>query len=173
MTQVQVSPFHRRDLSLAGLLLHGRWPETVREWAQVLTLSVRIAAVPGTVPISEVFLARESVDLDAVGHPVGALMCEGPAVGDNAVGPGEFAGAKPPAMMMLHPPRETIHDLDEDSDAASGCLFLPGIPELGLDHRATWVHADQDGNVSRLVTAGRVDPMQDPDLAVMSALLAA
>ena len=38
--QVQVSPFHNPDFSLAGLLLHGRWPESVREWSQVLVLAV-------------------------------------------------------------------------------------------------------------------------------------
>ena len=173
MPQVQVSPFHRRDFSLAGLLLHGRWPDTVSEWSQVLVLSVRIAAVPGTVPTSEVFRARDDLDVAAVGEPVGALICEGPAVGDHAVEPGQFSGSVPPALMVLHPPSETVPDLDEDDGAASGCLFLPGIPELGLEHRATWVQADSDGHVSKLVSAGSVDPMQDPDLAVLSALLAA
>ncbi len=40
--QIEVSPFHRADLSLAGLLLHGRWPDSVGEWSQVLALAVRI-----------------------------------------------------------------------------------------------------------------------------------
>jgi len=173
MTSVQVSPFHRSDFSLAGLLVHGRWPDNVAEWSQVLVLSVRIAAVPGTVPTSEVFRARDDLDVAAVGEPVGALICEGPALGEDAPGPGQFSGSVPPALMVLHPPNETIPDLEEDDGAASGCLFLPGIPELGLEHRATWVQADSEGKVSKLLSAGPVDPMQDPDLAVLSSFLAA
>lgn len=171
--QIQVSPFHNRDLSLAGLLLHGRWPETVREWAQVLTLAVRMAAVPGIVPTSEVFRARDDVDVTAEGEPVGVVACEGPAVGEKAPEPGAFQSASPPALMVLHPPSETIVEFPEDEGAASGCLLLPGIPDLGLGHRAAWVQADASGNVSRLVRSNGVDPMDDPDLAVLVTLLAA
>ena len=95
--QIEVSPFHRADLSLAGLLLHGRWPDSVGEWAQVLALAVRIAAVPGTVPTTEVFRARDDVPVDAAGEPVGVVACEGPAIGDDAPEPGVFAAASPPA----------------------------------------------------------------------------
>ncbi len=171
--QIQVSPFHHADLSLAGLLLHGRWPESVGEWSQVLVLAVRIAAVPGTVPTTEVFRARDDVDVQAAGSPVGGVFCEGPAIGDSAPAPGSFAAASPPALIVLHPPSQTITDLPEDEGAASGCLLLPGIPGLGLDHRAAWVQADADGHVSRMVRASGVDPMSDPDLAVLATLLAA
>ena len=48
---VELSAFHRRDLSLAGFfLLHGRWPDSTLEWSQVLALAVRIAAVPASSP---------------------------------------------------------------------------------------------------------------------------
>ena len=170
---IQVSPFHRADFSLAGLLLHGRWPESVREWSQVLVLAVRIAAVPGTVPTTEVFRARDDLPVEAVGNPVGVVACEGPAIGDLAPAPGSFAGTSPPALIVLHPPSQTSHDLAEDEGAASGCLLLPGIPQLGLEHRAAWVQADASGYVSRMVSAAGVDPMSDPDLAVMAILLAA
>jgi hypothetical protein len=171
--QIEVSPFHRADLSLAGLLLHHRWPESVREWSQVLTLAVRIAAVPGTVPTTEVFRAREDVPEEAAGEPVGVVACEGPAIGDDAPGPGSFAAVSPPALLVLHPPSQTVPDLAEDEGSASGCLLLPGIPELGLEHRAAWVHADAAGHISRMVRASGVDPMSDPDLAVLATLLAA
>jgi hypothetical protein len=171
--QVQVSPFHHADLSLAGLLLHGRWPENVREWSQVLLLAVRIAAVPGTVPTTEVFRARDDVPVQAAGNPVGLVACEGPALGASAPRPGCFADAAPPALLVLHPPSETLVDLPEDEGAASGCLLLPGIPELGLEHRAAWVQADAQGQVLRLVRAQGMDPMSDPDLAVLAVLLAA
>lgn len=170
---IQVSPFHHSDLSLAGLLLHGRWPESVREWSQVLVLAVRIAAVPGTVPTTEVFRARDDVPVEAEGQPVGVVACEGPAMGEDAPAPGSFAITVPPALLVLHPPSQTLIDLPEDEGAASGCLLLPGIPELGLEHRAAWVHADASGHVSRMVRASGMDPMSDPDLAVLATLLAA
>lgn len=171
--QVQVSPFHHDDLSLAGLVLHGRWPETVREWAQVLFLAVRIAAVPGAVPTTEVFRARDDVPVEAEGDPIGLVTCEGPAIGADAPAPGSFSVPAPLALMVLHPPSETPVELPEDEGAASGCLLLPGIPELGLEHRAAWVQADARGQVLRLVRARGMDPMSDPDLAVLAALLVA
>ena len=66
---VEVSPFHRRDLSLAGFLLHRRWPDTTLEWSQVLALAVRVAAVPGVLATTTVFRASE--DAPDVGQAVG------------------------------------------------------------------------------------------------------
>jgi hypothetical protein len=57
--------------------------------------------------------------------------------------------------------------------AASGCVLLPGLPHLGLEHRAAWVEAERDGTVTRLVSKVGVDPAQDPDTAVLAMLLAA
>ncbi len=170
---IEISPFHHADYSLAGLLLHGRWPESVREWSQLLVLAVRIAAVPGTVPTTEVFRARDDVPVEAAGRPVGVVACEGPAIGQDAPAPGSFAASTPPALLVLHPPSQTVPDLAEDEGAASGCLLLPGIPSLGLEHRAAWVQADASGHISRMLRASGVDPMSDPDLAVLVTLLAA
>lgn len=168
---VELSPFHRADLSLAGFLLHHRWPDNMREWGQLLVLAVRIAAVPGTVPISEVFASEDDPPDLPTADVVGVVACAGPAVGQHAPRPGALGTRH--AVMVLHPPGETIPTLAEDEGIASGCLFLPGIPELGLDHRATWVEADRDGNVGRLVSLGAVDPWSDPDLAVLATLLVA
>ena len=57
--------------------------------------------------------------------------------------------------------------------AASGALLLPGVPHLGLDHRASWVEAEPDGTVTRLVSRVGVDPSEDPDIAVLATLCAA
>jgi len=57
--------------------------------------------------------------------------------------------------------------------AASGCVLLPGLPHLGLEHRAAWVEAELDGTVTRLVSQVGVDPSMDPDTAVLAMLLAA
>lgn len=168
---IELSPFHRPDLSLAGFLLHRRWPDNLREWSQLLVLAVRIAAVPGTVPTSEVFASREDAPETPSNDVVGVVADAGHVLGPDAPAPGSLLS--PHAVMVLHPPGETIPTLPEDEGLASGCLFLPGIPELGLEHRATWVEADKDGNVSRLISQASVDPWTDPDLAVLATLIAA
>lgn len=171
MDPVELSPLHARDLTLAGFLLHRRWPDNLREWAQLLTLAVRIAAVPGTVRTSAVFATRDDAPEIADTRVVGFVAREGPALGEQAPRPGSLLS--PRAVMVLHPPTETVPRAPEDEGCASGCILLPGIPDLGLDHRAVWVEADAEGNVGRLVTQGSVDPRMDPDLAVMAILLAA
>jgi hypothetical protein len=170
---VEVSPFHRRDLSLAGFLLHGRWPESTREWSQVLALAVRIAAVPGILATTTVFRATDDTPQVGDGHAVGVMASAGPVLGDHAPGPGSLSQPRPPALFVLHPPAETRPSLPETEGAASGVLWLPGLPELGLDHRAAWVEAEADGTVTRLLSAVDVDPWQDPDLAVLATLVAA
>lgn len=84
---VELSAFHRRDLSLAGFLLHGRWPDSTLEWSQVLALAVRIAAVPGILATTTVFRAVD--DKPAVGdsHAVGVMASAGPVLGDDALRP--------------------------------------------------------------------------------------
>ena len=36
--------------------------------------------------------------------------------------------------------------------AASRCVLLPGLPHLGLEHRAAWVEAEADGTVTSMVS---------------------
>jgi hypothetical protein len=74
---------------------------------------------------------------------------------------------------MLHPPSETRPSLPECSGAASGCVLLPGVPHLGLQHRAAWVEAELDGTVTSMVSRVGVDPISDPDTAVLAMLIAA
>ena len=56
---------------------------------------------------------------------------------------------------------------------AAGCVLLPGIPHLGLEHRAAWVEADRRGNIARMVSRAGIDPNEDADTAVLALLLAA
>lgn len=51
--------------------------------------------------------------------------------------------------------------------------MLPGLPHLGLTHRAAWIEADSTGRITRLASSERVDPMSDADTAVLSTLIAA
>lgn len=64
---------------------------------------------------------------------------------------------------MLHPPSETTPSLPECTGAASGCVLLPGLPYLGLEHRAAWVEAEADGTITSMVSRVGVDPISHPD----------
>lgn len=170
---IEVSPFHRRDRSLAGFLLHGRWPESTREWTQFLALAVRVAALPGSLRTTTVFHAVDELPDDPHPDAVGLVACTGPVVGIDAPRPGALSDPQPTALIVLHPPEETVPSTPEAAGAASGALLLPGVPHLGLEHRAGWVEAEPDGTVTRLLSRVGVDPASDPDLAVLSTLIAA
>ncbi|MDR7167674.1 hypothetical protein J2W56_001393 [Nocardia kruczakiae] len=169
---VGVTPFQARGI-LRGFVISGRWPDTTKEWAQLLALAVRVASLPGLLTTTTVFGAREELPDDPQPDTVGLVVAEGPVLGEQAIEPGRFADHVPPALMMLHPPSETNPSLPECVGAASGCVLLPGIPHLGLAHRAAWVEAELDGTVTSMVSRVGVDPISDPDTAVLAMLLAA
>jgi hypothetical protein len=73
---------------------------------------------------------------------------------------------------VLHPPSSTLSSLPE-YEVASGCVFLPGLPHLGLDHRAAWVEADIEGTVTHLVSRAGIDPQGNADTAALAMLMAA
>jgi len=169
---IGIAPFHSGG-TLHGFVISGRWPNTTKEWAHLLVLAVRVATVPGLLSTSTVFGAREELPEDPEPGTVGLVVAEGPVIGAAAVGPGRFAGCLPPALLMLHPPSETRPSLPECVGAASGCLLLPGLPHLGLEHRAAWVETEADGTVTSMISRVGVDPIRDPDTAVLAMLLAA
>ena len=169
---IEVSAFSDKDRSLAGFLLSGRWPENTREWTQFLAIAVRFAAMPGLVPTTMVFRAVEELPDDPGPDTVGLVTIAGPVLGDGAPRPGQFADPQPPALLVLHPPSETRPSTPEAEGVASGCVLLPGVPHLGLDHRAGWVEAEADGTVTRLVSRVGVALGDDPDIAVLATLCA-
>lgn len=167
----EVTPLEARG-QLGGFLLVGRWPKDTTEWAQFLLLAVQVAAAPGMLPSgSTVFRVVEDVPAAAPRDTIGLVLAEGPLLGDAAVEPGHFASL-PPGLAVLHPPSSTVTSLPMHP-TASGCLFLPGLPHLGLTHRAAWIEADSAGRITRLASSERVDPMSDADTAVLSTLIAA
>ena len=169
---VHVSPFHRGDRGLSGFVVSGRWPASTHEWAQFLALAVRLATVPGLVPTTTVFRAVEDMPENPQPGTVGLVTAAGPVLGEGAPRPGQFTSS-PPALFLLHPPAEYQSTNPEIVGAASGCVLLPGLPHLGLGHRAAWVEAEFDGTVTLLVSKVEVDPALDPDTAVLAMLLAA
>ncbi len=169
---VEIAPFHSRG-TLKGFVVSGRWPDSTKEWAQLLMVAVRVASLPGLLHTTTVFGVREELPDEPEPGTVGLVLAEGPVVGDAAVPPGFFAEHQPSALMMLHPPSETTPSLPECAGAASGCVLLPGIPHLGLEHRAAWVEAEADGTITSMVSRVGVDPISHPDTAILAMLLAA
>lgn len=169
---IGVTPFHAAG-TLRGFVISGRWPDTTKEWSQLLVLAVRVASMPGLLSTSTIFGVREELPDDPAPDTVGLVISEGPVLGEDGVQPGRFAEHIPPALFMLHPPAETSPSLPECTGAASGCVLLPGIPHLGLEHRAAWAEAEADGTVTSLVSRVGLDPISDPDTAVLAMLLAA
>ena len=169
---VEVAP-RESGGNLAGFLLLRNWPRDTVEWAKLLVMAVRMAAVPGFLPTSTVF----SID-DEHGRTVhpgagGIIIAAGPVVGVGARAPGDLAPTPlPPGLLVLHPPKCTVAE-PPGRDTASGCFFFPGLPHLGLDHRAAWARADMGGNVTHLRSKGDVDPYADADTAALASLLAA
>lgn len=168
---IGVSPFQAAGL-LRGFVVSGRWPDTTKEWAQFLALAVQVASMPGLLATSTVFGVREELPEDPEPGTVGLVLADGPVVGETAVAPGRYARHQPSAILMLHPPSETTPSLPECAGAASGCVLLPGLPHLGLDHRAAWVEAESDGTVTSMRSRVGIDPISDPDTAVLAMLLA-
>ena len=168
---IEVAPLQSRG-TLYGFLLSGRWPNDTVEWAKFLVLAVRMAAVPGLLAVSTVFRVREELPEEPHPGAVGLVVAEGSLIGDHPLLPGQFAGHTPPGLLVLHPPASTLSSVPA-YEVASGCVFLPGLPHLGLDHRAVWVHADIEGTVTQLVSKSGVDPSGNADTAALALLLAA
>jgi hypothetical protein len=169
---IEIAPFHSGG-SLKGFVISGRWPDTTKEWAQLLRVTVRVASLPGLLPTTTIFGVREELPDEPEPGTVGIALAEGTVVGESAVPPGYFVGHQPLALLLLHPPSETTPSLPECAGAASGCVLLPGIPHLGLEHRAAWVEAESDGTVTSMVSRVGVDPISHPDTAILAMLLAA
>jgi hypothetical protein len=169
---IEVAPFHSRGL-LKGFVVSGRWPDSTKEWAQLLIVAVRVASLPGLLSTTTIFGVREELPESPEPGTVGLVLAEGTVVGESAIPPGYFAERLPAALMMLHPPSETMPSLPECSGAASGCVLLPGLPHLGLEHRAAWVEAESDGTITSMVSRVGVNPISHPDTAILAMLLAA
>ncbi len=170
-TAIGLTPFGS-DGVLRGMLISGRWPTGTLEWTQLLVASLRLACRPGLVPATTVFRAVEHKPAGADADTVGLLLAVGLVAVDGQVRPGMFV-SPPPALAVIHPPAETVTPVPECETVASGCILLPGVPELGLDHRAGWALADSAGTVVGMRNAVCIDPAADPDTAVLSLLLAA
>ena len=168
---IGLTPFHEGG-KLNGILISGRWPASTLEWTQTLVASVRIACRPGFLSTTTIFGVVEDHPTGAEPDAVGMMLAVGNVVDDTFLEAGRFLH-NPPALLMLHPPSHTRPSLPECSEVAAGCVLLPGLPELGLEHRAGWAEAEADGTVVTLRNQVGIDPGSDPDTAVLAMLLTA
>lgn len=99
---IGLAPFHSRG-ALKGFVVSGRWPDSTKEWAQLLMAAVRVASLPGLLSTTTVFGVREELPEAPPPDTVGLVIAEGPVVGESAIAPGYFADHLPPALLMLHP----------------------------------------------------------------------
>ena len=169
---IEVAPLQSEG-SLYGFMLIGRWPHDTVEWAKFLVLAVQMAAVPGLLPVSTVFRVREELPDQPQPGAVGLVVAEGQLMGDHPLQPGQFADARRHPVWSCCTHRPAPCRRCPDYDVASGCVFLPGLPHLGLDHRAAWVEADVEGTVTQLVSKVGIDPQGNADTAALAMLLAA
>ena len=171
MTEISLSPFQRRDNTLAGLVINGRWPDDMREWVHVMLVVTRLATVPGLLMGSEIFKAVAQLPDNPRPEAVGVIIDEGPAVstGEELI---DVEAALPNALMVLHPPNACTHS-PGFRDTARGIVLLPGLPHVGMPHQAAWVEVEPDGTVAHLSTRLVADEVDDPDVAVLTLLLTA
>ena len=93
---IEVAPFHSGG-ALKGFVVSGRWPDSTKEWAQLLMVAVRVASLPGLLATTTIFGVREELPEEPVPGTVGLVLAEGTVVGESAIPPGYFASRQPPA----------------------------------------------------------------------------
>src|SRR6201988_2443401 len=87
---IEVAHFHSHG-SLKGFVVSGRWPDSTKEWAQLLIIAVRVASLPGLLSTTTIFGVREELPDQPPPGTVGLVVAEGTVVGESAVPPGYFA----------------------------------------------------------------------------------
>lgn len=150
---IGVSPFHSRG-SLKGFLISGRWPDSTKEWAQLLMVAVRIASLPGLLSTTTVFGAREELPDEPEPDTVGLVLAEGTVFGESAIQPGYFADHQPPrysCCIRRRKPRRRCPNARGGIGmriAARVALSRPGTPG-GLGGGRSRRHHHVDGEPGR------------------------
>ena len=66
-------------------MVSGRWPDSTKEWAQLLMVAVRVASLPGLLSTTTIFGVREELPDEPAPGTVGLVLAEGTVVGESAV----------------------------------------------------------------------------------------
>lgn len=169
-SKVTVAPL-QKDNILSGFVIGGRWPDSTLEWMQMLLIAVRVTAIPDLLPTATVFSIREDVPDGDVENPVGIVFHESTVL--ESLSPDSMLRfeEQPAGLMILRPSIETVPVLPEVENVASGCVFLPGLPHLGLEHRGGWIQSDREGNVTKMIAQSGIDPYTDEDTAILAEVL--
>ena len=69
-------PFTLRG-ALKGFVVSGRWPNSTKEWAQLLMVAVRVASLPGLLSTTTIFGVREELPDRPQPGTVGLVLAEG------------------------------------------------------------------------------------------------
>lgn len=147
-------------------------PEKTSDWMRILVSVLTYVARTDIIHASMLYAANPGTHQNstaAVFEPI-APTFELAAIQDQL----EALPTTYTAFVLLHPPgEETLPDLDEPESlpAATGSLLLPGIPDLGLDHRATWAGVSADGLIAYMNFTTHAKLNETIDLYLLNSLL--
>ena len=96
---VEIAPFHSRGV-LKGFVVSGRWPNSTKEWAQLLTMAVRVASLPGLLSTTTIFGVREELPENFQPGTVGLVLAEGTVVGESAI-PVSYTHLTLPTILLV------------------------------------------------------------------------
>ena len=163
-----------KDGMLSGFNLLGRYPQTTSEWMMTLVSILHRVATSSTLPHSTLFAVNEQHEMQ---EQVVADISELATLGADLQTCRRAllnASGSPLALLVLHPAGATPEpDLEEPGahPHATGALLLPGLPTLGLDHRAAWAAVDTTGSVQRMQFTTHAHLNETLDLAVLATLI--
>lgn len=145
-------------------------PQRTSDWMRALVDVLTYVAVRRTLTTSMLYVAEPgdtTAGLAVTLVPVAPLL--------TGLSPATVADlSAAPGWAVLHPAGTMpTPDLDEagSEPVAVGSLLLPGVPAIGLDHRAAWAAVDISGRVAHMRYTGHVNGSETLDLAVLAALL--
>src|SRR3981189_3548631 len=84
---IEIAPLHSGG-ALKAFGVSGRWPDSTKEWAQLLMVAVRVASLPGLLSTTTIFGAREELPDEPEPDTVGLVLAEGTVFGESAIQPG-------------------------------------------------------------------------------------
>lgn len=175
---IRIRPRHDPDGTLVGFTMSGRHPDSTAEWTAALIAMLHQIATEPALPASTVFHACETLRTPqqpdngiAQINTLGTVPAELDACRNALQSPD---CPTPLALLVLHPPGLVpLPELEEPGSrpTASGALLLPGIPDVGLDHRAAWAAVDTAGSIQRLAFSTHASLNETVDVAVLGALI--
>jgi len=162
----------RENGQLHGFALAGRYPDTTSEWMMTLVSMLHQVATNAHLPRSTLYHTLEIEQPHTAVEDVIAMVEPLAEIGKPVE---DYQPVLLPlALLVLHPVGAVpTPELEEPGahPVASGALLLPGMPDLGLDHRAAWAAVDTTGSVQRMSFTTHATLTETIDLAVLATLI--